>query len=493
MISDRKAGENDLETIYEALKKYADSDAYPFHMPGHKRKIGWILDPFHIDITEIDGFDNLHCAEGMILEAQKKAARLYQAEESFYLVNGSTAGILSAISACVKKNGKILMARNSHKSAYHAVSLRNLDVVYLYPEVILKYGMNGGYDAEEIRRILEEDDKIEAVFLTSPTYDGVVSDIKKIAKIVHSFQIPLIVDEAHGAHFGIAEGFPQSAVKNGADLVIQSLHKTLPSLTQTAILHRNGNIADRDRLMKYLQIYQTSSPSYIFMAAMDECVTQMIENGEKLFQNFRKKLTNFRKDTKDLKLIHIPSEELKGKNGVFDFDPSKLILSVRECEKSGKWLMEKLRQEFHLELEMASGDYALAMTSICDEDEGFERLSDALHHIDRKLCEEEKNPNRKEERILFSLQKMKSALRIGQMEEEELERMEWKKCVGRISGEYAYLYPPGIPLLVPGEIVTEGLIDQISYYQRRQFRIQGLSDHSGDTLLVCSKGFKIKG
>ena len=155
--------------------------------------------------------------------------------------------------------------------------------------------------------------------------------------------------------------------------------------------------------------------------------------------------------------------------------------------------MEKLRQEFHLELEMASGDYALAMTSICDEDEGFERLSDALHHIDRKLCEEEKNQNRKEERILFSLQKMKSALRIGQMEEEELERMEWKKCVGRISGEYAYLYPPGIPLLVPGEIVTEGLIDQISYYQRRQFRIQGLSDHSGDTLLVCSKGFKIKG
>ena len=213
------------------------------------------------------------------------------------------------------------------------------------------------------------------------------------------------------------------------------------------------------------------------------------KNGEELFQNFREKITNFREDTKDLKRIHIPSEELKGKNGVFDFDSSKLILSVRECEKSGKWLMEKLREEFHLELEMASGDYALAMTSVCDEEEGFLRLSDALHRIDRKLCEEERKrkPEKKEERILFSLQKMKSALRIGQMEEEELERLGWEECVGRISGEYAYLYPPGIPLLVPGEIVTEGLINQISYYRERQFRIQGLSDCSGNTLLVCSK------
>ena len=379
-----------METIYGALRKYADSDAYPFHMPGHKRTTGWMTDPFQIDITEIDGFDNLHCAEGIILEAQKRAAKLYGADESFFLVNGSTAGILSAISSCVKKDGKILMARNSHKSAYHAVFLKNLDVVYLYPKTIQEYGINGGYAPEEIEKILDSDDEIEAVFLTSPTYDGIVSDIKEIARIVHSHKIPLIVDEAHGAHFGMAEGFPKSAVENGADIVIQSLHKTLPSLTQTAILHRNGNRTDRDRLMRYLQIYQTSSPSYIFMAAMDECLTQIKRNGEMIFQDFRKNLLAFREDTKDLKVIHIPSEELKGKDGVFDFDPSKLILSVRESQKSGKWLMERLREEFHLELEMACGDYALAMTSVCDRKEGFQRLSDALHQIDIQLCEEKK-------------------------------------------------------------------------------------------------------
>ena len=385
-----------METIYGALRKYADSDAYPFHMPGHKRTTGWMTDPFQIDITEIDGFDNLHCAEGIILEAQKRAAKLYGADESFFLVNGSTAGILSAISSCVKKDGKILMARNSHKSAYHAVFLKNLDVVYLYPKTIQEYGINGGYAPEEIEKILDSDDEIEAVFLTSPTYDGIVSDIKEIARIVHSHKIPLIVDEAHGAHFGMAEGFPKSAVENGADIVIQSLHKTLPSLTQTAILHRNGNRTDRDRLMRYLQIYQTSSPSYIFMAAMDECLTQIKRNGEMIFQDFRKNLLAFREDTKDLKVIHIPSEELKGKDGVFDFDPSKLILSVRESQKSGKWLMERLREEFHLELEMACGDYALAMTSVCDRKEGFQRLSDALHQIDIQLCEEKKNLNKEE-------------------------------------------------------------------------------------------------
>lgn len=483
-----------METIYGALRKYADSDAYPFHMPGHKRTTGWMTDPFQIDITEIDGFDNLHCAEGIILEAQKRAAKLYGADESFFLVNGSTAGILSAISSCVKKDGKILMARNSHKSAYHAVFLRNLDVVYLYPKTIQEYGINGGYAPEEIEKILDSDDEIEAVFLTSPTYDGIVSDIKEIARIVHSHKIPLIVDEAHGAHFGMAEGFPKSAVENGADIVIQSLHKTLPSLTQTAILHRNGNRTDRDRLMRYLQIYQTSSPSYIFMAAMDECLTQIKRNGEMIFQDFRKNLLAFREDTKDLKVIHIPSEELKGKDGVFDFDPSKLILSVRESQKSGKWLMERLREEFHLELEMACGDYALAMTSVCDRKEGFQRLSDALHQIDIQLCEEKKNLNKeenkeenKEDEILFSLQKMECAARIGQMEEEEMERVGWENCAGRIAGEYAYLYPPGIPLIVPGEIITEGLIKQIAYYRKRRFRIQGLSDDSGNTLRVSSK------
>lgn len=477
-----------MRTIYEKLVEYGNSDAYPFHMPGHKRRMGWLEKPFAVDITEIDGFDNLHHAEGIILEAQKRAARLAHAQESFFLVNGSTGGILSAISASVKRGGRILMARNSHKSAYHAAFLRDLEVVYLYPQVIEEYGIHGGYDPEEIESQLKRDEKIEAVFLTSPTYDGVVSDIEKIAQIVHGFGIPLIVDEAHGAHFGIGCGFPKSAVQQGADLVIQSLHKTLPSLTQTAILHRNGSLTDRERLKKYLQIYQTSSPSYVFIAAMDQCICQMEKNGKEMFRNFGDNLSLFHKKTEKLSMIQIPGEELKGKDGVFDFDPSKLILSVRRSGKSGKWLMEKLRTEYHLEMEMASGDYVLAMTSVADRAEGFERLAQALCSIDEELCKtcpdlevQEKNVAQK----TFSLKKMESVMRISQMEEVPLERVRWQESVGRISGEYAYLYPPGIPLIVPGEKITEEFVQQIQFYQSRQFQIQGLEDESGSAILTA--------
>ena len=512
-----------MKTIYEALKEYGRSDAYPFHMPGHKRRMGWLDNPFAVDITEIDGFDNLHCAEGIILEAQKRAAHFAHAQESFFLVNGSTCGILSAISTCVKRGGKILMARNSHKSAYHAVFLRDLEVTYLYPQVVETYGIHGGYDKEEIERRLEEEREIQAVFLTSPTYDGVVSDIQGIAKIVHRFGIPLIVDEAHGAHFGIAPGFPKSAVEQGADLGIESLHKTLPSLTQTAILHRNGSLINREKLKKCLQIYQTSSPSYVFIAVMDQCVCQMEKNGVQMFENLSKNLSLFRERTKGLSVIQIPGEELKGKDGVFDFDPSKLIISLRKSEKSGKWLMEKLRREYHLELEMASGDYALAMTSVGDSAEGFQRLAEALCKIDQELrieCKatqeneiQEKEMQQEDrdryhlqktdvkntdisetddlkidvQKMMFSLKKIESVMRISQMEDATLESVKWHESVGRISGEYAYLYPPGIPLIVPGERITQEFVQQIQFYRGRQFQIQGLADEAGQTIRVASE------
>ena len=475
-----------MNTIYESLKQYGDSDAYPFHMPGHKRRMGWITDPFAIDITEIDGFDNLHCAEGIILEAQKRAASFVGSQESFFLVNGSTCGILSAISACSSREGKILMARNSHKSAYHAVFLRNLDVSYLYPKASVTYGIHGGYDKGEINEILKKDNRIQAVFLVSPTYDGIVSDIEGIAQVVHRFHIPLIVDEAHGAHFGIADGFPKSAVQLGADVVIQSLHKTLPSLTQTAVLHRNGSLVNREQLKKYLQIYQTSSPSYVFLAAIDQCINQMRKNGKFMFERFRKNLEWFRNDTSDLQMIQIPFKELEGKDGVFAFDPSKLILSVRKTAKSGNWLLEKLRKEYHLELEMASGDYALAMTSVADSREGLERLSYALHEIDKELKKERHSGIAEREERRFFLQHLKSMKRIGEMEDIPLKRVEWENSAGKIAGEYAYLYPPGIPLIVPGEVITEDFICQILFYTKRDFRIQGLSDDLSKTILVAS-------
>ena len=263
-----------MKTIYNYLNEYSESDFYGMHMPGHKRNEKMMENdlPYKIDITEIDGFDDLHHADGIIREAQERAARLYGADETHFLVNGSTVGILSAIMGVTDKGDQILVARNCHKSVYHAIYLNELEPVYVYPEYDEKTGLNGEVKADEIALLLEKNPNIKAVMIVSPTYDGVVSDVKKIAEVAHAHEIPLIVDEAHGAHFGFDPYFPKNANENGADIVIHSVHKTLPSLTQTALLHINGTFVNREKVRMYLHMLQSSSPSYVLMASIDECM-----------------------------------------------------------------------------------------------------------------------------------------------------------------------------------------------------------------------------
>ena len=231
-----------MERLYDKLKAYSESDFYAFHMPGHKRNkalLGIEL-PYDLDITEIDGFDDLHHADGILKEEQERAARVFGAEESHFLVNGSTAGILSAVMGCTHRGDKILVARHCHKSIYHAIYMNGLVPRYVYPEFDISMHMNGEISKEDVAKALAAEPDIKAVVIVSPNYDGVVSDVKGIAEVAHSYRIPLIVDEAHGPHFGFHPAFPGRANDLGADVVINSLHKTLPSLTQTAILHING-------------------------------------------------------------------------------------------------------------------------------------------------------------------------------------------------------------------------------------------------------------
>ena len=228
-----------MERLYKKLESYGQSDYYPFHMPGHKRNRASSADDFLFerDITEISGFDNLHHAEGILKEAQEYAAQIYGTKKCFFSVNGSTAALLAAVSASVNKGGKILVARNCHKAVYHALYLRELQPVYIYPHEDPKLGINGGISPGRVEMYLAENPDIQAVLITSPTYDGIVSDVARIAEIAHRYGVPLIVDEAHGAHFRFSDYFPVSAAQLGADVVINSVHKTLPCLTQTGVIH----------------------------------------------------------------------------------------------------------------------------------------------------------------------------------------------------------------------------------------------------------------
>lgn len=467
--------------LLDLLKEYENSDFYPFHMPGHKRDrdraMAGFCNPALIDITEIDGFDNLHHPEGILKESMEEAAEVYGSDKTYYLVNGSSAGILSAISGCTSFGGRILMARNCHKAAYHGVFLKKLKTSYVYPQKIKELGIQGGILAEDVEKKLKEDQGIEAVFLVSPTYDGIVSDIEAIAKVVHEYHIPLIVDEAHGAHFPFSHVFPASALDLGADVVIQSVHKTLPAFTQSAVLHIKGNLVKKEQVERYLQIYQSSSPSYLLMAGIENSIFWMKEH-KKEIETYYERLLEMRERLKHLKNLRLVQEDLKGKYGIFDMDLCKVLISTEKTCMDGAWLGEALRERYHLEMEMAAPGYVTAITSVMDREEGFDRLTEALENIDLELWEAEKAPEDSWEQKKEAEQKMT----VGDAMDSEMDVISLKESAGRISGEFIYLYPPGIPMIVPGEVMNQEILEKIEQYHKMGLSVQGLEDESLKTV-----------
>lgn len=475
-----------MSELFEKLSAYGASDYYPYHMPGHKRRLktDTMRELAQIDITEIDGFDNLHDAQGILKRIQEEAAAAYGAEESFFLVNGSTAGILSAISTAVSPGGKILMVRGAHKSAYHAAYLRDLQIAYLWPGVHPLFGCNLPATAKDVEEALQQTPDVQAVFIVSPTYEGLAADVKSIAEAAHKRNIPLIVDEAHGAHLGFDGRWPESSVKQGADLVIQSLHKTLPAPTQTAILHVNGKLVDRCRLRRFLGIYQTSSPSYIFMAAMEDAIATTSANREKLFGDFWEYWKGMTESLSACRNLIFLKEE--------NSDPGKLAVMDKTGFLDGEQLYEMLLHKYHLQPEMAAGRYVLAMFTVGDTKEGYERLTKALLEIDeyitteRKQRTQEKLMEREGNRMADAVtpvciqKKTQAVISIGRAWDTPKERVLLKDAEGKTAGEYVNLYPPGSPIIVPGEIFTKDILTEIAAYRQQGFHVQGVKEIEDD-------------
>lgn len=503
--------------LIDRLKEYGESDFYAFHMPGHKRQeeLGITLfpNPFSVDITEVDGFDNLHHPEGILKESMERAAAVYGVDRTYYLVNGSTCGILAAISSAVSDGKKLLMARNSHKSAYHAAMLNRMETEYIYPEIIEESGIQGGIEPGELRRILEADkeNRIGAVFLTSPTYEGIVSDIKSLAEIAHERGIPLIVDEAHGAHFAFYEGegenrqtgrlFPRSALQCGADLVIQSVHKTLPSLTQTAVLHLKEGIADRERLEFYLRIYQSSSPSYVMMASIDNCIEYMDREGRKRLEQLGKRLERWMEDAKQWSCLRALDDHVLGENGAFDRDISKLVVGISpQAEKAGvngTVLAEAVRRRFHLEPEMCCDRYVLYMTSLMDSEESLFKLSAALTKIDEEiagaLCmgrnegtegtSEETEKYSGKQGTLTWTRDVPRRISMAEAVSKKGRRIRLEDACGCISRGFLTVYPPGVPAVVPGEMISQETAELLLKNAGLGLTVEGLdSDGSIDAV-----------
>ncbi len=450
-------------TLHVALQTNGQTGRLPMHMPGHKRNGAKApyLTAFSLaeDITEIDGFDNLQSPRGILKESMEEAAALWGARCSFYLVNGSTGGILAAVRATTKRGDTVIMTRAAHASVYHAVELCGLVPVFLEPP-LTDEGFVGSMPIEAAKAALAAHPEAKLVILTSPTYEGVLSDVAAFAKLAHRAGIPLLVDEAHGAHLSLSPAFPTGAIEAGADLVVQSLHKTLLSLTQTAILHLNGDLVDEKRIRHELSVFQSSSPSYLLLSSIDGCVRTM-RSDPSVLSNWAAALARFDREIAPIRRLSVPFHDRKARpSGVFAYDPSKIYIRTRGTSHTGESLAAALRTA-GIEPEMVAAEGVLAMTGAGDTEASLACLATALLEIDRGTAFAEKTPLPPEafpkERALLPEEALRAPFAT----------VPFAEAVGRICAEYMWAYPPGIPVVTPGEVLDEETALYLSAAARR--------------------------
>ena len=406
--------------------KLKELGTYPFHMPGHKRNKKFGITGSEIDITEIDGFDNLHCPRGVIADIENDLKKIYKSKKSLISVNGSSMGIMSAIFAVCNRKDKIIVARNCHKSVFNACMQLELKIIYIEPD----YDSTNGYymrlSQETADKAIRENSDAKAMIITSPTYEGFISEIE--------CDIPLIIDAAHGAHLGLGY-FPKYP---SGDIVISSLHKTLPALTQTAVI----NIYSEkliERVKRFNDIFQTTSPSYVLMNSISICADYVLKN-RRDFCIFYENLCDLRlADTDNLRIMYTD-------------DISKIIVSTAGTDISGNDLAEILRNKYKIEVEAYYKTYVLLMTSVADEKERLEYLKKALEEIDEGLiCKYEeliKKPPCPQKTMQIKI-------------DDEGEETEIDESIGKVSNEFVYAYPPDIPIIVPNEIISTEAIRYI--------------------------------
>lgn len=457
--------------IRQFLLEHAALEPISFHMPGHKgsriyRENGYgdFLDAImDCDITEIPGADNLFQTESVIAQTMEKYRQLYDVKKSYLLVNGSSGGLISAVLAAVSRGGKLVMARNCHKSIFNALPLGDITPVYAYPQTIEEYGVLGGISAEEIAKCLDENPESEAVLVPSPNYYGICSDIKTIAEEVHRRGKILIVDQAHGAHlkffskYGMGD-FPKAAEEQGADIVINSIHKTLASWTQSALLNVCTERVDLNILEDKLQTLESSSPSYPMMATLDISADLLLEKGMNLMCTWAENLDFFYEEAKKIPGLVIMEEA--------SLDRTKMNIDMSAYGINGNEL-EELLMEKGVFLELVTGNIIMCMSGIGNRRCDYERLIEGLKAIaaERKLSGKHRmqQPEALTERLeRTELPKEKIYVPIDE-------------ASGKVCAASIIPYPPGVPIACPGEILTAEVLEYVKARRAADEKVIGIT------------------
>ena len=464
--------------ILDGLKRLKEENSISFHMPGHKGKntlIKWGDYIPYIDTTEVNGMDNLHDPRGIIRESQELAAKTFGAKETLSSINGTTGGIYIALSTVTSPGDKILIQRNSHKSMYNGAILNRLNVEYIYPNYNEKYHVLTGIDPEDIEAKLKEDKDIKVVTIVYPNYYGVCSDLKRIAEIVHKYDRILLVDEAHGSHFTFSNKFPISALQAGADIVVQSTHKTLPSFTQTSMVHIGTDRVDIDKLRDMSSLYQTTSPSYLFMASLEIARAYMEGEGKEKLEESVLIIDEAIKTLEKIDRVHVFTGDDEDKT-IYAKDNTKIL--IRLDNMTGTKLENILMRDYNIRLEMSDYYYALVLTSLMNEKEDFEKLINALEHMAKNSPYEEVIP------VSIKMPTPKVILPIYTAFYGSKKVIDLKNSIGKISASYVIPYPPGIPLICPGEEITDKIVEHIWFLMDKGIEIVGLMGYNKEKIEV---------
>lgn len=455
--------------IIDSLRKIVDDNIISFHMPGHKKgaiykMLGYedILENLYkLDTTEIPGTDNLHSPEECIKESLKRASEVFKSDKTFYLVNGSTCGIEAAIMASVNPKEKIILNRDCHQSAINSCIIGDIDPIYVNPSINKDSNTLSGVSFNDVKRVIDSNLDAKAVFLTYPTYFGDVFDLKSICSYAHEKGMTIIIDEAHGAHLGLSEKLPETALSQGADIVIQSTHKTLPSFTQSSMIHIKGNRIDENKLINMLRITESSSPSYLLMASLDIAVDIYKKNGFDLMDELLNNIDEFKRELYKLKNIKVDESK----------DYTKIFLNTKKLGITGHELENILREKYNIQVELSNYYGVLLIATIGNTKDEFVNLKDVLFEIDKIYKKENYLKN-----VSYPIKLPKKILSPREAFYMDKKNVKIENSIGKISGEYIIPYPPGVSLVSPGEEITREVIDYIIECKSKGMNVNGVKD-----------------
>jgi lysine decarboxylase len=483
--------------LFSGLLAHAKRNPIQFHIPGHKKGAG--MDPefrefigdnaLSIDLINIGPLDDLHQPKGIIKQAQDLAAEAFGADRTFFSVQGTSGAIIAMVMAVCGPGEKIIVPRNVHKSVMSAIVFSGSIPVFIHPEIDIDLGISHGITTESVERALQQHPDAKGVLVINPTYFGISADLKKIVEIAHSYNVPVLVDEAHGVHIHFHDQLPLSAMQAGADMAATSVHKLGGSMTQSSILNVKEGLVSAKHVQSILSMLTTTSTSYLLLASLDVARKQLATKGKDLIDKTIQLAQSIRKRVNEIDQLHCIGEEILGSKATFDYDPTKLIISVKELGLTGYDVEKWLRERHNIEVELSDLYNILCIITLGDTEVEADLLVTAL----KELADECQHRPGKFEPVEVLLPEIPIlALTPRDAFYAETEVIPFEESEGRIIAEFIMVYPPGIPIFIPGEIITQENLHYIRKNLEAGLPVQGPEDDEIKTIHVIKEYKAIK-